>query len=262
MASSDNRGPNPLRAAWSLVWALRVRPPSPRGSTSLDHDLLAPILDGLEGPASLSGIDPADLDGYLEFVTAFDPDELTAQGALAYWINVYNACSIRLAVNARRDGATSVLRVPGAFDAKDVIVAGESLSLNDIEHGKIRRFADPRIHGALVCGSLSCPTLRRDPFTAEGLADQLDSQMRHFLAAGGAHVDRDANTVHLSRIFLWYGADFVRPRRMPVFVPAPRRAIAAAVTDWMDDELAQWVRSANPDVHFQSYDWGLGCSVS
>ena len=53
---------------------------------------------------------------------------------------------------------------PGAFDAPWAMVGGESLSLNDIEHGKIRRFRDPRIHAALVCGSVSCPTLRYEPF--------------------------------------------------------------------------------------------------
>jgi hypothetical protein len=57
----------------------------------------------------------------------------------------------------------SVLRMPGAFSAPFVTVAGERLSLDAIEHAKIRRFADPRIHAALVCGSVSCPTLRPPP---------------------------------------------------------------------------------------------------
>ena len=111
---------------------------------------------------------------------------------------------------------------PGAFDTPWAMVGGESLSLNDMEHGKIRRFQDPRIHAALVCGSVSCPSLRYEPF-GDNLGEQLDEQIRTFLAGGGAHVDRDSGTLQLSRVFLWYGGDFVRPGRMPTWIPARRR---------------------------------------
>ena len=110
-------------------------------------------------------------------------------------------------------------------------VAGEKLSLIDIEHGKIRRFSDPRIHGALVCGSLSCPTLRPEPFVGSTLQEQLNDQMAQFLRLGGAVVDRDAGVLSLSRVFRWYGSDFVRPRIMPLLFPTRMHRVANKVGD-------------------------------
>lgn len=261
MGMSASSGPNPLRAAWSVVWALRVRSPRPGGSGKVDHSSFAPVLDQLQRPGGLGAIDVDALDAYLDQLRGVDPATLSADAALAFWLNLYNAGAVHLAATTFRRGTSSVLRVPGAFDERDLVVAGEALSLNDIEHGKIRRFKDPRIHGALVCGSLSCPTLHPEPFTGASLDRQLDAQMRRFLASGGAYADREAGSIHLSRIFLWYGADFARPRRMPVFVPASRRSIASAAAAWMASDLAEWVTSTAPDVQFQGYDWGLGCSV-
>ena len=102
----------------------------------------------------------------------------------------------------------------------------------EIEHAKIRRFRDPRIHAALVCGSVSCPTLRREPFSGAGIDAQLEAQMRSFLEHGGAVADRPSNALSLSRVMLWYGGDFTRPNRMPTNLrrcpPASTQAIAVS----------------------------------
>jgi hypothetical protein len=194
-------------------------------------------------------------------MTAIDPDALSRDGALAYWVNLYNAGALDLAGRAFEQGADGVFRLPGAFTTPFVEVAGETLTLDDVEHGKVRRFGDPRVHAALVCGSVSCPTLRAEPFRGDEVGRQLDAQMRGFLADGGAVPQHDANRIALSRVFLWYGADFVRPGSMPALLPARRAAILAAVRPWLDDETATWVDAVRPLVRFQAYDWGLGCSV-
>lgn len=245
------------------MWrASRVARPAPAGGADVDHSGFQPILERLSGPNALGDIDTAELDGYLKRLTEIEPDRLHRQAALAFWLNLYNAAAIRLAVEASRAGASSVLRLPGAFESRDMTVAGEKLALTDVEHGKIRRFGDPRIHGALICGSLSCPTLRRAPFTGSGLDEQLDEQMSYFLAAGGAIADRANNTIHLSRIFLWYGADFVRPHRMPSWLPAGRRRVARSLMRWMPAAIGQRVAARRPKVVFQAYDWALGCRVA
>jgi hypothetical protein len=63
-----------------------------------------------------------------------------------------------LAGDAFRQAEDSVLRVPGAFTRPLATIGGRPLTLTEIEHGKIRRFGDPRIHGALVCGRTTRPT--------------------------------------------------------------------------------------------------------
>ncbi|MDX1469307.1 MAG: DUF547 domain-containing protein [Acidimicrobiia bacterium] len=235
---------------------MRTRPPLPGGDGRVDHSGLQPFLEsvargGLGEVSSLS----EELDVYLKDLASVAPDGLHPDASLAYWINLYNASAVRLGIEAWMSGRDSVLRVRGRFRRPVATVAGEELSLDDIEHGKVRRFKDPRIHGALVCGALSCPSLRASPFTESDLDSQLDDQLRSFLSGGGAVSDGDGG-VRLSRVFLWYGSDFVRPHRMPTFLPSSRARVARALRPWLPEELA----SAEV-VGYQDYDWGLGCSV-
>ena len=256
-------GPKPLRVVWSITRSLlTVRAPRPHGSGSVDHERLrSPLHDiDADGTGALAYLD-GDLRTYTHELRAVEPDQLTRDEALAFWINLYNACALILAGVAQRNGDNSVLRVPGGFQRPVIEVAGERLSLDDIEHAKLRRFGDPRIHAALVCGSVSCPTLRREPYTGPGLTDQLDEQLTYFLASGGSQVDRDQALVTLSRVFLWFGADFVRPRRMPTFLPARRSSILASLLPWMDAGVGEWVELASPRIEFGRYDWGLRCAV-
>ncbi|MGI9649072.1 MAG: DUF547 domain-containing protein [Acidimicrobiia bacterium] len=254
-------GPNPISVGLSVLKARRVARPRP-GHRAGDpsHAALAGILEAVRahGVAALSGrLD--ELDTYARTLAETRPDDLSPDGALAYWLNLYNAGALTLAGEAVATRQQSVLRLPGAFTREFVTVAGESLSLNDVEHGKIRRFRDPRIHAALVCGSASCPTLRFEPYVGERLEGQLDDQIRSFLAAGGSVIEDDV--LKLSRVFLWYGADFVHPDRMPTILPAPRRRVASALRTWLPNDQQDWLRSGCRRIAFQPYDWSLACSV-
>lgn len=225
-----------------------------------DHHALEGILEAVSRHGLAILPDRLDeLDAYTRSLTEVRPDDLSRQSALAYWLNLYNAGALTVAGETFATRQDSVLRLPGAFTSEFVAVDGETLSLNDIEHGKIRRFKDPRIHSALVCGSASCPTLRLEPYEGKRLDAQLDDQTRAFLAAGASTVTED--TLQLSRVFLWYGGDFVRPRRMPTFVPAGRRRVAFALAPWLPADQQQWLRAGNRRVAFQPYDWSLACSV-
>ena len=254
--------PNPIRIALGMLNALRVARPASDGDLTLDHSSFGPVLDALAARGGLANVARNDLETYLSHISGVDPADLRHDEALAFWINVYNALAIRLALDATDQEAESVLDLRAAFHSKEVTIAGEALSLIEIEHGKIRRFGDPRIHAALVCGSLSCPTLRPEPFDGSKVSAQLENQMQTFLASGGAVIDRDAGSVSLSRVFLWYGPDFVRPTRMPSFVPVSKGRLLGALAPWLSGTDQTWVQAANPEVEFQSYDWGLGCAVA
>jgi len=255
-------GPNPISVLLSILRARRLAPPQPTGSERFDHSPLSPVLAAVaESGIDELGSHASTLRGYLESLATVDPDDLTRSEALAYWINLYNAAVLDLAHRARRGQHESVLDVTGGFDSPVIRVGDEDLSLNGIEHGKIRRFGDPRIHSALVCGSLSCPTLRFEPFGGDSLHHQLEEQMYHFLATGGFVAHRDASKVELSRTLLWYGSDFVRPNRMPTLLPAGRRQVAAAIATWLAREDATWLLETKPKIDFQTYDWALGCAV-
>jgi hypothetical protein len=255
--------PNPISIAWSILRARRVSRPMPSGTGAVDHSVFGSVLVRLsrEGVGSF-GSEDAELSSYRDATSTIDPDQLSRGEALAFWLNVYNAGAIGTAASAHDASADSVLRIPGAFSRPSLTVAGEALSLDDVEHGKIRRFGDPRIHGALVCGSISCPTLRATPFTGEDINSQLDDQMRSFIMLGGGQVDTTANIVTLSRVLKWYGRDFVSPAKMPTILPAGPKMIGDAVSEWFTDEDRLFISTTRPAIEFSSYDWGLGCAVA
>lgn len=256
-------GPNPLRVLWSILRARRLKAPQPAGSSRIDHQALGGVLAALsaDGIGALKG-QAATLQTYINDLASVDPDDLDRSGALAYWINLYNAGALDLARRSLIHGAPTVLRTPGGFNSPIAEVAGEDVSLDGIEHGKIRRFGDPRIHSALVCGSVSCPTLRHEPYEGDEIDTQLDLQMQSFLSTGGAIADESDNTLRLSRVMLWYGSDFARPHRMPTLLPARKGAVAAALRPWFSAELRFWWDADRRRVRFQSYDWNLACSVN
>ena len=254
-------GPNPIEVGVSVVKALRVRKPRWHSTAPApDYGRLGLVLDTVRrhGVPALGGL-LDELDDYTADLSTIAPTELSRTDALAYWLYLYNAGALTLAGEATATNERSVLRLPGAFTRPFTTVEGESVSLNDIEHGKIRRFGDPRIHSALVCGSASCPTLRYEPFDGDRLATELDDQMASFLTGGGSLLEGDV--LSLSRVFLWYGGDFVRPGRMPTFLPVGKRRIARALEPWLPEDHRAWLRSGAGKIAFQSYDWSLGCSV-
>ena len=247
-----------------MVRARRLSPPQldPHSTITVDHSELGQVLDAFvdSGIASLEASARA-LEEYRDTMQAIDPDDLGAAEALAFWMNLYNAGALHAAGLAFNEDMGSVLRMPGAFSSPWARIADTDLSLDDIEHGKIRRFGDPRIHGALVCGSASCPTLRAEPFAGMTLDHQLDDQLRFFIAHGGGFVSRVDNTVRLSSVFKWYGRDFTSPQTMPNLAPASTARLRDTVAYWFSADDAAYVWANQPNVVFMPYDWGLGCSV-
>lgn len=254
---------NPIRAAWQIWKATRIRPPRPGGSGTVDHAPLEPVLVALRsaGLANLDGEHARRLAGYVAFLEQRDPDLLAPTEALAYWLNLYNAAAVELALEAYRNDADSVLRLNNTFTRPVATIAGRTLSMNDIEHGKLRRFGDPRIHFAIACGSLSCPTLRPEPFRARDLDEQLEDQSRHFFATGGVEYLPEQRMLKLSRILRWYGGDFTRPHRMPAWIPPRSDRLVDSVRRWLPrdirEELPEAVR-----VGYLDYDWTLGCAIA
>lgn len=152
---------------------------------------------------------------YVRELGAANPDALpTDQARLALLCNAYNAFvidgvighKIRDSVNNYLDPQTN----DGFFDVKEHIFANQTLSLNQIEHELIRaKFDEPRVHVALVCAAVSCPSLRAEAYVDDRLDAQLEDQARLF-ANNPKHVRYDAaeDKIYLSRILNWYGDDW------------------------------------------------------
>ena len=255
-------GPDLNTAIRSWIHAATRRRPSPGGRTAgPNHDGFAPVLgavavDGLVGLRNV--VD--ELTAYRASLRELDPDSFDRNGALAFWLNLYNSEALALALEGVEHGHGSLLEMDGAFSRSVTRIAGEELSLDDIEHGKVRRFKDPRIHAALTCASFSCPSLPAEPFRGDDLDARLDSAMREYLEESVV-VDLRDRRIALSRVFKWFGGDFVRPGRMPLILPARKRPIVRSLAPWLPPELSQWIEQADPSIEVQPYDWSLACRV-
>jgi hypothetical protein len=162
--------------------------------------------------------DRAGLDRYLAALARVSPDShpwlfADRDHELAYWLNAYNAQVFR-GVLERWPGLESVWREGlfglGFFRQRSVVLGGESTSLMTLENQIVReRYADPRIHAAFNCASISCPRLPRKAFEGSTLDDELDAAMREFVSdERNVRFDAESRRLLLSRIFDWFDDDF------------------------------------------------------
>jgi hypothetical protein len=145
-----------------------------------------------------------DLTEYLTEIAVTNPDGFNSRAdQLSFWINTHNAYVLDL---IRSNTATSIDDISGFRYAKIVRVGGQLYSLDDIEHTIIaKHFREPRAFFALYDGTRSSPALRRKPYDGTNLSDELDAQLRIFLADSTKnYFDRRKNIVYLSKIFSDY----------------------------------------------------------
>lgn len=230
----------------------------------VDHsaytDLLRAYVDeaGMVDYAGLKADHDEVLAPYLQMLAETDPSNLDEQKRLAFWINAYNALTLKLIVDhypvetirsITPAGGPTVPRLNDPWHVKVGEVGGEIRTLDEIEHDIIRtRFNEPRIHFALVCAAVSCPRLRREAFVGSRLDAQLDDQARLFLHAESKNAIPAPNeTVRLSRIFKWFGGDFGEDTD----------ALQRVLAPYFDGGIRQKLRDAAYDVDYLDYDWAL-----
>jgi hypothetical protein len=148
-------------------------------------------------------------------LSLFSPSQLTTdQEKLAFWINVYNIFAVKIVIN--NYPLKSIKDVGGLFKSVWKVnagtIGGKKYSLDEIEHDILRKMGDPRIHTAIVCASISCPNLSKKSYYPENLSEQLDIQMKNFLANPNKgmriNINEQPKRIFLSRIFDWFAEDF------------------------------------------------------
>jgi hypothetical protein len=128
------------------------------------------------------------------------------EAKLAYWINTYNAFTVKLVTD--HWPLKSIKEVEGAWALEFIEIEGKRYSLDAIEHEVIRKqFNEPRIHFALNCASYSCPVLLNRAYRETQLEEQLDRQTRDFL--NDIHRNRiSGKLAQVSQLFEWFAEDF------------------------------------------------------
>jgi hypothetical protein len=187
---------------------------------------------------------------YLETLSKNAPtDKWSKNEQMAYWINAYNAYTIRLIldnypVKSIKDigPKNQIPFVNTPWAKKFFSIGGTKTSLDNIEHGTLRKkYNDPRIHFALVCASISCPRLRNEAYTAAKLDAQLEDQGRDFLNDPTKNKP-GKDKAQLSNYFNWYKGDW--------------KQNGQSVVKWVNKYSTTKITD-NTDVSFLDYNWNL-----
>jgi thiol-disulfide isomerase/thioredoxin len=183
----------------------------------------------------------------------------TDDGKKAFWINLYNGYT---QAALKKDPAQYKSRGK-FFGNKQIEIAGKKFSLDDVEHGILRRSKikwslghlnklfpgktekalrvnklDYRLHFALNCGAKSCPPIAF--YKPENINQQLDLATKAYLR-GEIEYDAATNTVKLPTVMSWFRRDFGGKKKMIAllrqltFIPTDKRST----------------------IKFKTYDWTL-----
>ncbi len=177
----------------------------------------------------------------------------------AFWINIYNAFTQFFLKNT-----------PGQYESRSTFfgnrqieIAGNKFSLDDIEHGILRRSTikwslgylnklfpgkiekslrvnviDYRLHFALNCGAKSCPPIAF--YKPETIHQQLELATKAYLTSE-AEYDKDANILKMPTLMGWFRGDFGGKKKMLRLL----------------EQLTIVPAGAKPKIKFNKYDWDL-----
>lgn len=191
---------------------------------------------------------------YIALLQKTDPNTISKKNRLAFWINVYNAFTIKTVVDQYPIKSimskTAYVLGKSNFQKKLVMINGVQYSLNDVENDIIRPYGDPRIHFSINCAALSCPPLRAEAFEPTRLSEQMDEQTRDFLNDPQKNsFDFGKKQAKLSKIFDWFKEDFEKyTTSVPEFI-----------SRYLPAEQAQQFRNAGKSfkIDYYGYNWNL-----
>lgn len=223
-------------------------------ATAVDHSIYGELLGKYvkAGIVDYAGLKKEEhqLDAYLSLLAETDADSLIPAEQFAFYINTYNASTLKLVLSGY-PGIASIWDLGGRiFDkpfARNFIrLKGETVSLDHIENDILRpRFKDPRVHFAINCAARSCPPLRSEPYRGDMLDRQLDEMTTSFINNPKAY-RIEGDTIHISKIFKWFSIDFKDD---------PLEFIMRHSTGELRSKLAE--RKGKYRVRYLDYDWSL-----
>lgn len=186
---------------------------------------------------------------YLSDLQAKDPTTLNRDEAFVYWVNLYNALTVDIILD--NYPLRSIRNIfsgirPGPWQRQLATINGVKLSLDNIEHGILRKFwSDNRVHYAVNCASIGCPNLLDRPFTVVNLEEMLDAAARGYVNhPRGVRVEN--NRVIASSIYNWFQEDF----------GGNQSGVLEHLRQYANPETEEMLKNARK-IHKFEYNWRL-----
>lgn len=200
----------------------------------------------------------------------------TEEQKLAFWINAYNAFTIKAIIDnypIKRSfslvgifyaPSNSILQIKGVWNKLQFRAVGKMVALEEIEHEILRKdFNEPRIHMAINCASISCPDLSSEAYTPDKLEEQLKEASISFVnnPQKGVLVNMENGRVKFSKIFKWFGQDFIRNygnKNLLNNYSLKENAILNFSADYINsDETKKYLMNNKLKIGYLGYDWHL-----
>eukprot|EP00439_Symbiodinium_sp_Y106_P089534 s1_g2070.t1 len=245
----------------SELWA-RWEAHNPQSTETIEisvwNEILATyVVQGADGLnrfsyGAVTADDHQKLKQFIGAQTALTISDYARPAQKAYWINLYNAVTIDVVLDAYPVESIRDIDIsPGLFSdgpwGKELVsVDGEDLTLNDIEHRILRPiWQDARIHYAVNCASIGCPNLQAEGFTAENVEELLEAGARAYVnSPRGVSISKGKVTI--SSIYDWFFEDF----------GTTEEDVLAHLLGYADEGLVAELRSVG-ELHETAYDWSL-----
>ncbi|SHJ61976.1 DUF547 domain-containing protein [Aquimarina spongiae] len=157
---------------------------------------------------------------------------------LAYWLNVYNAFTVKLIID--NYPLASIKDIKDPWDLRFFRIGKKWYTLNDVEHRMLRKMGDPRIHFGINCASYSCPALSNKAFTAQNVNQELERLTIAFINDTSRNqISKDK--IEISKIFSWFAKDFKKE---------------GTIIDFLN-KYSKVTISNTAKKSFLKYDWAL-----
>ncbi len=232
----------PVAAAPVIEPKKEVTKPAPAAFSHDAWNVLAQKHISSTGKVNYKGFkaDIAAFDAYLKSLADNPIQSNWSRGKkMAYWINAYNAFTIKLIVDNYPVKKITDLEGGKPWDKKWIKLGDKTYSLNNIEHDILRpQFKDARIHFAVNCAAQSCPPVWNKAWTEKNLNGQLERSAKAFVnntkynSVGGSEAT-------ISKIFEWYAVDF-----------------GDDIIDYLN-KYANTKIAAGTQVKYKEYNWAL-----
>ena len=192
------------------------------------------------------------LSRYIQKLSKVEVSAYARSEQLAYWINLYNALTVKLVLDHYPFASIQKLGKPGDETRSSVwgrglvTIAGVSLSLDDIEKRILQPiWDDPRVHYAITCPAVGCPNLQPVPFVGAQLERQLsDAAMAFVNDPRCIHIRGDQ--LHVSSFYRWHLEEF----------GGTERAVINHLMAYAEPELAMALQRFDR-LHGDIFDWRL-----
>lgn len=197
--------------------------------------------------------DLARFERFMKWQAKADVKTMSRADQIAFYINAYNSCCIQAIldnypVHTPKD-------VDGYFDKLKFEVAGEKLTVSEIEYDRlIANYKDMRAHFAVVCADRGCLPLKPSAYSGTSLDKDLESAAKKFVAdERHFKVDKESGEVQISKIFEWYGPKFLDDPDRPVAGDKPELYL----TRWVDKDIRRLLASGEYKLKIIEWDWTL-----